>query len=47
MTANAMEADRQACMDAGMDAHVAKPFNAAVLQDTIAKALDNRSLVGG
>jgi CheY-like chemotaxis protein len=40
MTANAMEADRLACLDAGMDAHVAKPFNAAILQRTIAQALD-------
>jgi len=32
MTANAMEADRQACIQAGMDEHLAKPFNAAVLQ---------------
>jgi PAS domain S-box-containing protein len=47
MTANAMEVDRQACLDAGMDAHVAKPFHAANLQNTIARALDNRSLVGG
>jgi CheY-like chemotaxis protein len=43
MTANAMEADRHACMDA----HLAKPFNAAILQNTLAKALDNRFLVGG
>jgi nitrogen fixation negative regulator NifL len=32
MTANAMEADRQACMAAGMDDHLAKPFNAQSLQ---------------
>ena len=32
MTANAMEVDRQACLDAGMDDHLAKPFQAAALQ---------------
>ena len=28
MTANAMPADRQACLDAGMDHFIAKPFKA-------------------
>jgi CheY-like chemotaxis protein len=32
MTANAMDSDRQACMQAGMDDHLAKPFNATGLQ---------------
>ncbi len=32
MTANAMESDRQACLDAGMDDHLAKPFHADSLR---------------
>ena len=32
MTANAMDSDRQACLQAGMDDHLAKPFNATGLQ---------------
>jgi PAS domain S-box-containing protein len=35
MTANAMEADRQACMEAGMDDYLAKPFNADTLQSML------------
>ena len=37
MTANAMAADRQACLDAGMDDHLAKPLNAKSLQACIEK----------
>jgi CheY-like chemotaxis protein len=37
MTANAMESDRQACLEAGMDDHLAKPFNADSLQAMLAK----------
>jgi hypothetical protein len=36
MTANAMESDRQACLDAGMDDHLAKPFNSSDLQTILA-----------
>jgi CheY-like chemotaxis protein len=35
MTANAMESDRQACLEAGMDEHMAKPFSATTLQSLI------------
>ena len=35
MTANAMEADRQACVDAGMDEHLSKPFKSAALQELL------------
>jgi CheY-like chemotaxis protein len=37
MTANAMEVDRAACLEAGMDEHMAKPFKAETLQKLIAK----------
>ena len=35
MTANAFTEDIQASLKAGMDAHVAKPVNMAVLEDTL------------
>lgn len=35
MTANAMEADRQRCLEAGMNDHVAKPVNIRTLTSTI------------
>jgi CheY-like chemotaxis protein len=37
MTANAMESDRDACLQAGMDDHLAKPFNANNLQAMLAR----------
>lgn len=37
MTANAMDTDRQACIQAGMDDHLAKPFNATALQAVLAR----------
>ena len=37
MTANAMESDRQECLDAGMDDHLSKPFSASALQAVLAR----------
>ena len=37
MTANAMEADRQRCMDAGMNGYVAKPFEPSQLWEALLK----------
>ncbi len=37
MTANAMQSDKQACLDAGMNDHVAKPFALDTLVTTILK----------
>lgn len=40
LTANVMDAQRQACRDAGMDDHVAKPIDPAELIDRIIKAVE-------
>ncbi|MBK7002600.1 MAG: response regulator [Rhodoferax sp.] len=42
MTANVMESDQQASMDAGMDAHVGKPFDAAHLAATLRQLVPDR-----
>ncbi len=39
LTANASSEDRQACLDAGMDAYLTKPVRAAVLQRTLLRLL--------
>jgi signal transduction histidine kinase/DNA-binding response OmpR family regulator len=39
MTANAMESDRDACLDAGMDDYIAKPFRSAELYAALARWL--------
>ncbi len=39
MTANALAADRQRCLDVGMDDHIPKPIDVAVLHATLARWL--------
>ncbi len=39
LTANALEGDRERCIDAGMDDHIAKPFDPAQLIDAIESKL--------
>jgi signal transduction histidine kinase/ActR/RegA family two-component response regulator len=40
MTANVHQDDRQACTEAGMDDHIAKPINPDMLQNTVLSWLD-------
>ncbi len=39
MTANAMEGDKEKCLEVGMDDYVSKPVNQAALKETLAKWL--------
>ena len=39
MTANAFEEDRKACLDAGMDEHIAKPIDIEKLRAVILSVL--------
>ena len=40
MTADTMDSDRQRCLDAGMNGHVAKPIDRRQLLDTVARWMD-------
>lgn len=41
MTANAMQDDREKCMQAGMDGYISKPINLEELVDALVKAFDS------
>ena len=43
MTANAFVEDIHDALDAGMDAHVAKPVDMKVLKETVAQVIGGRS----
>jgi signal transduction histidine kinase/CheY-like chemotaxis protein len=46
MTANAFDSDRRLCLDAGMNDHIGKPVDPALLYQTVLKWLDDRSQAG-
>jgi CheY-like chemotaxis protein len=41
VTGNVMEGDRQACLDAGMDDYITKPYNRDQLEAVIARWINN------
>lgn len=45
MTAHAMRGDREKCLEAGMDAYIAKPLDAKQLLDLIESIVEDRSVV--
>jgi len=43
LSAAAMPADIQACLEAGMDAHISKPINPGILAETLVRWIPPRS----
>jgi CheY-like chemotaxis protein len=46
MTANALPADRQACLEAGMDGFISKPFKAQELRELLSQMQERLQLAG-
>jgi len=46
MTANVLDTDRQASVEAGMDAHVGKPFDVNALVGVLLQCVASRSVPG-
>jgi CheY-like chemotaxis protein len=44
MTANAFDDERQRCLDAGMDDHIAKPFDPPAMVSMLARLINERKL---
>jgi len=47
LTANAMQGDRDACLEAGMDDYLTKPFNSRQLRDTLCRHAPAQAARGG
>ncbi len=47
MTANAMTSDRDACLDAGMDEHIGKPFEIDHLVETLLRLCGSADMRDG
>jgi CheY-like chemotaxis protein len=47
LTAHALEEERDKCLDAGMVAHVAKPFDLKTLATTLARYISSRPRASG
>lgn len=47
MTADAFAEDVQRCLDAGMDGHIAKPINPAILYDQVSEAIEGLRMQEG
>jgi CheY-like chemotaxis protein len=45
LTANAMQQDREECLNAGMDDHLSKPYSRLQMRETLARWLPQQSAI--